>query len=93
MEYGTRVRATAAGTVIFAGWEEGYGYVVKIDHDYGYETRYAHNSRLLVDVGEFVKKGQVVSISGNTGESTGAHLHYEVRINGRPVNPVPFLKE
>lgn len=92
-EYGTRVRATAAGTVIFAGWEEGYGNVVKIDHEYGYETRYAHNSQLLVYRGQFVKKGQIISLSGSTGESTAPHLHYEVRINGRPVNPVPFLKE
>lgn len=92
-EYGTRVRATADGTVSFAGWEVGYGNVVIIDHDYGYETRYAHNSHLLVYPGEKVKKGQVISLSGNTGESTGPHVHYEVRINGRPVNPVPFLKE
>lgn len=92
-EYGTKVRATAAGVVSFADWEEGYGYMVKINHDYGYETCYGHNSRLLVYAGETVKKGQVISLSGNTGESTGPHLHYEVRINGKPVNPVPFLKE
>jgi murein DD-endopeptidase MepM/ murein hydrolase activator NlpD len=92
-EYGTRVRATADGTVSFAGWEEGYGYVVMIEHDYGCETRYAHNSQLFVYPGEIVKKGQIISRSGNTGESTGPHLHYEVRINDKPVNPLSFLKE
>jgi murein DD-endopeptidase MepM/ murein hydrolase activator NlpD len=92
-EYGTKVRATADGVVSFADWEEGYGYMVKINHDYGYETGYGHNSRLLVSAGETVKKGQVISLSGNTGESTGPHVHYEVRINGKPVNPVPFLKD
>jgi murein DD-endopeptidase MepM/ murein hydrolase activator NlpD len=90
-EYGTKVRATADGVVIFSGWEDGYGNMVKIQHDYGCETYYGHNSRLLVYQGESVKKGQIISISGNTGESTGPHLHYEVRINGKPVNPVPFL--
>lgn len=92
-EYGTKVRATADGIVKFADWEAGYGLMVAIDHDYGYETRYGHNSRLLVHSGETVKKGQIISLSGNTGESTGPHVHYEVRINGKPVNPVPFLKE
>jgi murein DD-endopeptidase MepM/ murein hydrolase activator NlpD len=92
-EYGTKVRAAADGVVSYAGWEEGYGNMVKIEHDYNYETCYGHNSRLLVHVGESVKKGQVISLSGNTGESTGPHLHYEVRINGQPINPVPFLKD
>ena len=93
VDYGTKVRATADGSVCFAGWEEGYGYVIKINHDYGYETCYAHNSQLLVNQGQFIKKGQVISLSGNTGESTGPHLHYEVRINNKPVNPVLFLKD
>jgi murein DD-endopeptidase MepM/ murein hydrolase activator NlpD len=90
---GTKVRAAADGIVSFAGWEAGYGLLIKINHDYGYETRYGHNSSLLVHAGQTVKKGQVICLSGNTGESTGPHVHYEVRINGRPVNPVPFLKK
>jgi Membrane proteins related to metalloendopeptidases len=92
-EFGTKIRATADGRVSFAGWMEGYGLMIIIDHDYGYETRYGHTSSLFVHTGETVKKGQVICLSGNTGESTGPHLHYEVRINGKPVNPVPFLKE
>jgi murein DD-endopeptidase MepM/ murein hydrolase activator NlpD len=90
---GTKIRATADGVVSFAGWEEGYGYLIKIQHEYGYETRYGHNSKLLVISGQKVKKGQTISLSGNTGTSTGPHLHYEVRVNGNPVNPVPFLKD
>jgi murein DD-endopeptidase MepM/ murein hydrolase activator NlpD len=90
---GSKVRAAADGTVSFAGWEAGYGLLIKINHDYGYETRYGHNSSLLVHAGQTVKKGQVICLSGNTGESTGPHVHYEVRMNGRPVNPVPFLKK
>lgn len=90
--YGTKVQAAADGTVTFAGWESGYGYLIKINHGYGYETRYGHNSKLLVHVGQTVKKGQVICLSGSSGLATGPHLHYEVRINGQPVNPVPFLR-
>lgn len=90
--YGTKIRAAADGTVSFAGWEGGYGYLVKINHGYGYETRYGHNSKNLVYVGQTVRKGQVICISGRSGVVTGPHLHYEVRINGKPVNPVPFLR-
>jgi murein DD-endopeptidase MepM/ murein hydrolase activator NlpD len=90
--YGTKVRAAADGTVSFAGWDGGYGYLVKINHGYGYETRYGHNSKILVSVGQVVKKGQVITISGSSGLATGPHLHYEVRINGQPVNPAPFLR-
>lgn len=90
--YGTQVRAAADGTVVFSGWEGGYGYLVKINHGYGYETRYGHNSKNLVSVGQTVKKGQVICLSGSSGVATGPHLHYEVRINGKPVNPAPFLR-
>jgi murein DD-endopeptidase MepM/ murein hydrolase activator NlpD len=90
--YGTKVRAAADGIVSFAGWDGGYGYLIKIDHGYGYETRYGHNSRILVYVGQAVKKGQVISLSGSSGVATGPHLHYEVRINNQPVNPVSFLR-
>lgn len=92
-DFGTKVRAAADGVVSFAGWDSGYGYLVKISHDYGYETRYGHNSRLLVHSGQTVKKGQIISLSGSTGVSTGPHLHYEVRINSNPVNPAPYLQD
>jgi murein DD-endopeptidase MepM/ murein hydrolase activator NlpD len=90
--YGTKVMAAADGVVVSSGYQGGYGKIVVIDHGYGYQTRYAHNSRLLVQRGQKVKKGQVISLSGSSGTSTGPHLHYEVRINGDPVNPVSFLK-
>lgn len=90
--HGTKVRAAADGTVIFSGWEGGYGYLVKINHGYGYETRYGHNSKNLVSVGQKVKKGQVICLSGSSGVATGPHLHYEIRINGQPVNPSPYLR-
>ncbi len=93
VEYGNKVRAGADGVVKFAGWQAGYGLLIIINHEYGYETRYGHNSKLLVHPGQVVKKGQVICLSGNTGESTGPHVHYEVRFNGEPIDPVPFLKE
>ncbi len=93
VEYGNKVKAGADGVVQFAGWQAGYGLLIIINHEYGYETRYGHNSKLLVYPGQAVKKGQVICISGNTGESTGPHVHYEVRFNGKPIDPVPFLKE
>ena len=90
--YGTKVHAAAEGIVSFTGWDGGYGNLVKIDHGYGYETRYGHNSKILVYTGQAVKKGQIICISGSTGVATGPHLHYEVRINNVPVNPVPYLR-
>ncbi|MGE5606243.1 MAG: M23 family metallopeptidase [Bacteroidota bacterium] len=89
---GTKVAATAAGVVSFAGWRGGYGYAVMINHQNGFQTLYAHNSKLLVSIGQSISKGQTISLSGNTGITTGPHLHYEVYINGKPVNPVPYLK-
>jgi len=89
---GTPVRATAEGKVTIAGVRGGYGLLVEIDHGYGYRTRYGHNSRVAVRVGQWVKKGQTVAYAGNTGTSTGVHVHYEVRVNGVPVNPVPYMK-
>lgn len=88
---GTAVRATAEGRVTIAGSRGGYGLLVEIDHGYGYRTRYGHNSRLAVKVGQTVKKGQVIAYAGNTGTSTGPHVHYEVRLNSVPVNPRPYL--
>lgn len=88
---GTPVYATADGIVSQAQFNEGYGKLVVIDHGYGYKTYFAHNSRLLVKVGQRVKRGDTISAVGNTGSSTGAHLHYEVRLNGIPLNPQKFI--
>ncbi len=90
--YGAPIKATADGVVTYAGWESGYGNLVKIRHGNGYETRYGHNSHILVHVGQNVKKGQKIALAGATGEATGPHCHYEVRDHGCPINPVPFLK-
>ncbi|HEY8463549.1 MAG TPA: peptidoglycan DD-metalloendopeptidase family protein [Bacillota bacterium] len=89
---GTKVHATASGIVTFSGYKSGYGYTVILDHGQGYQTLYAHNSKLVVKVGQQVKRGAVISYSGNTGTTTGPHLHYEVRVNGKPVNPIWFIK-
>ena len=88
---GTDVKSTAAGKVIFAGWDGGYGYTVRIDHGYGITTVYAHNSRLLVKIGDSVGRGEVIARSGNTGRSTGPHIHYEVLLNGVYQNPRKYL--
>ena len=92
-QLGTPVRAPADGTVVFSGLEGGYGHVLVIDHGYGLKTRYGHLSRVDVKVGEKVKRGQFVAAVGNTGRSTGPHLHYEVRVNGVADNPRKFILE
>ena len=89
--YGAPIYATAAGTVMTAGWDYGYGQKVEIDHGNGYITWYGHNSALLVSPGEFVHKGQLIARLGATGFVTGPHVHYEVHQYGRPIDPVPFL--
>lgn len=89
---GTPVRAAASGRVTFSGMNGGYGYLVTIDHGDGVETRYAHNSRLLVRVGEYVDRGQVIAHSGNTGNSTGPHVHFEIRLRGQSLDPRNYLK-
>lgn len=89
---GSKVHATADGVVTYAGYRGGYGYAVVVSHGYGYNTLYAHNSKLVVQRGDKVKKGQLLCYSGNSGTSTGPHLHYEVQVNGKPVNPVMFLR-
>ena len=90
---GTPIYATAEGTVTTAGWNSGgYGKLVKIDHGRGIETRYGHLSVMAVREGERVSRGQLIGRMGSTGRSTGSHLHYEVRIDGRAVNPIPFMK-
>ena len=90
--HGTPIYATADGVVTFAGWQSGYGRVVKIQHEFGIETRYAHNSKLYVKKGQRVSRGDRISAMGNTGRSTGTHLHYEVRVGGKPVNPMIYIK-
>lgn len=84
---GTTIYASSGGTVTRAGWSSSYGYCVYIQHPDGVETRYAHNSKLLVKVGQTVKQGQSIALSGNTGDSFGAHLHFEIRVNGKPIDP------
>jgi len=88
---GTPVMAPADGVVIKAGFSTGYGNLVEISHGYGIKTVFAHNSRLNVKAGQRVKRGEVVSYVGDSGSSTGPHLHYEVRLNGLPVNPVKYM--
>ena len=88
---GTNVYAADDGTVTFTGWGGGYGNMIKIDHANGYVTYYAHCSSLLVSAGQTVSKGDVIALSGNTGRSTGPHLHFEVRANGVPVNPESYI--
>jgi murein DD-endopeptidase MepM/ murein hydrolase activator NlpD len=88
---GTPVAASAAGRVIIAGWSGGYGNLVVIDHGGGISTAYAHNSRLVVSVGQSVAQGSIIAASGNTGHSTGPHVHFEIRINGAAVDPLPYL--
>lgn len=89
--YGTPVHATADGIVLHAGWNGGYGRCVIIDHGNNYQTWYAHLSRMDVIEGEEIRQGEVLGAVGTTGRSTGAHLHYEVRIGSTPVNPYRFL--
>jgi murein DD-endopeptidase MepM/ murein hydrolase activator NlpD len=88
---GTPVHAAAAGTVVYAGWMSGYGNIVVLDHGNGVSTAYAHNSSLTVGQGAAVEKGVVIAMSGSTGHSTGPHVHFEVRVNGAPVDPLGYL--
>ena len=91
--YGTPIYATADGTVLRAGWNiGGYGNLIELDHGRGIATRYGHLSAILIHAGDRITRGQLIGRMGSTGRSTGNHLHYEVRIDGRPVNPVPFMK-
>jgi murein DD-endopeptidase MepM/ murein hydrolase activator NlpD len=90
--YGTAIYATADGVVTHAGWDSGYGRQVTIRHDFGVETLYGHLSQVRVDVGQRVSRGDKIGDMGNSGRSTGTHLHYEVHLNGTPVNPMTFIK-
>ena len=88
---GSSVVASSGGTVTKAGWGGGYGYVVYIKHPGGAETRYAHLNKVLVSAGQTVKQGQKIALTGNTGISTGPHLHFELRLNGTPVDPFAYM--
>jgi murein DD-endopeptidase MepM/ murein hydrolase activator NlpD len=86
------VVAVAAGVVTWAGKRYGYGNMVEINHGKGYVTRYGHNGKILVHVGDRIKQGQVIAKMGSTGRSTGPHVHFEVRLNGKSVNPSKYIQ-
>jgi murein DD-endopeptidase MepM/ murein hydrolase activator NlpD len=88
---GAPIYAPADGVVSFAGYDSGYGKLVSIDHGYGVITRYGHTSQIFVEVGQKIKARDVIAAVGSTGRSTGPHLHYEVRVNGIPVDPTSFI--
>ena len=89
---GTPIYATADGTVGRSEWVSGYGNLVELEHGRGIQTRYGHLSRSMVSAGQKVKRGDLIALMGSTGRSTGSHLHYEVRIDGKAVNPIPFMQ-
>ena len=89
---GTPIYATADGTVVHAGWQSGYGRLIKIQHSFGLETRYAHLSQIRVNVGDRVSRGDRIGDMGNSGRSTGTHLHYEVRSGGAATNPMTYIR-
>lgn len=90
---GSLIRASMGGKVIFCGFAGGYGRMVTLEHRNGYISKYAHNSVLLVKKGDYVQKGQVLALVGSTGHSTGNHLHFEIRCENIPLNPLDFLPE
>ncbi len=89
---GTPVRATADGIVSFSGWSGGSGKLVVIEHGFGFTTCYAHNKKIRVKVGQKVRKGDIISYVGSTGNTTGSHVHYEIWIDKKPVNPKTYLR-
>jgi murein DD-endopeptidase MepM/ murein hydrolase activator NlpD len=89
---GEPAKATAPGKVISAGYNRGYGYMVEIDHGRGLTTRFAHLSKIVAKKGQIVAKGDIIGRTGSTGRSTGPHLHYEIRVNGRPIDPMTFIR-
>jgi murein DD-endopeptidase MepM/ murein hydrolase activator NlpD len=92
MKTGTRFGAADGGRVTFAGYRSGYGYLVIINHGANMETRYAHLSKILVSKGDRLYKNEQIALSGNTGVSTGPHLHFEIRKSGVPQNPRDYVK-
>jgi murein DD-endopeptidase MepM/ murein hydrolase activator NlpD len=92
-DYTSPLYAAEDGVVEVAGWQtNGYGLMVLIDHQNGFKTRYGHSSKLFVQAGDYVKRGQVIAMMGTTGRSTGTHLHFEVYVNGARVNPLAYIK-
>ena len=89
---GTPIYSTGEGVVVQAGWQSGYGRLITVRHDFGIETRYAHLSKIRVKVGQRVSRGDRIGDMGASGRVTGVHLHYEVRVNGAPVNPMTYIK-
>ncbi len=89
---GTPIKATADGLISYSGWKNGYGNVVIINHGNGYESFYGHNSKLKVTEGAQVKRGDVIALMGSTGRSTGPHCHFEIRLNGIPIDPLKLVK-
>lgn len=90
--YGTPIYASAKGTVSYASYQSGYGYMVQINHGNGIETLYGHNSKLLVELGQEVEKGESIALMGSTGQSTGVHVHFEVHKDSVPINPMNILQ-
>ncbi len=90
--HGTDIHAPADGVVVHAGWQSGYGRLIKIQHDFGIETRFAHLSNIRVSVGQRVSRGEHIGDMGNTGRSTGTHTHYEIRLSGKPVDPMKYIE-
>ena len=88
---GSPVVASADGIIFFSGLDRGYGRTITIKHGYGLKTRYAHLKKILVKKGQFVKRGEIIGLVGNSGRSTGPHLHYEVHLNGVPINPMKYI--
>lgn len=90
---GTKVYAARSGEVVFSGYDEGYGNLVIVEHEFGYRSFYGHLSRRVVKEGDRVRAGEIIAFSGNTGRSTGPHLHFEIRKNGRALNPMTFIRK
>ena len=89
---GTPIYATADGVVTFAGWQTGYGRIIKVQHEFGIETRYPHLNAIQVEVGQRVSRGERIGDMGNSGRSTGSHLHYEIRVNGDAIDPMIYIR-
>ncbi len=92
VKIGTPVKSIMSGEVIYSGWKKGYGNIIVIRHKNGIETKYAHNSKILINSGDRVNAGDTIALSGSSGRSTGPHLHFEVLKDGKPINPLLFLK-
>jgi murein DD-endopeptidase MepM/ murein hydrolase activator NlpD len=88
---GTEIRATAPGTVISAGWESGYGFLIRLQHKYGFQTLYGHCERIIVRQGDPIKKGQIIGFVGQSGQATGCHCHYEIRLGNASINPFQYM--